>query len=186
MGDSSAALQLVRTIFFEKEGISVLTSSFMHADPDIFHSHELSLHDCTADRISFTEGSLCFDLPDGLWVTPCHPENPYGKTVRTNAAEVQFSVKDINDILVDVFTGYTWLGSKRTRVDTWTMAQLMTAINSGKCTLEFLTQYRSYYEQLWHCVIHSDRKPYYRDCHIYLPQTQAVFCWNTLCPDREW
>ena len=159
---------------------------FMHIDPDAYHNNELSLHDCTTNEVSFADGVLHFQLPDGFWVTSSHPENPYGKTVRTDAAAVEFTVQDLEDITVEVFTAYSFLGLKRTRVDTWTMAQLMTAINSGKCTLEFVTQYRSYFEQMWHCVIHSGKKPYYRDCHLYLPQTKAAFYWNALCPDREW
>ena len=160
--------------------------NFKHINPDAFHGKELTLHDCIADKILSENNALCFCLPDGFWVTPHHKENASGKTVRTDASAVSFSAGDLDEITVRVFTRNTWCWSKKTRVENWHIAQLIAVINSGKCTLEFITQYRSHYEQMWHCVIHSKKKPYYRECQLYLPETEATFFWNDLCPDREW
>jgi len=160
--------------------------SFRHADPDVFHGKELSLHDCTADEVSFENGILRFSLPNGFWVTPHHKKNGYGKTIRTGPSAVEFAVKDIDDISLRVFTGSTLCWSRKTIVESWHVEQLISSVNSRKCTLEFITQYRSHFEQMWHCTIHSEKKPYYRECQLYLPEAEATFLWNDLRPDHEW
>lgn len=164
----------------------MICDEFIHKDPDEFHGKELTLHDCMADSISFENGILHFCLPDGFWVTPHHKENYCGKTVRTDASAVDFSIEDIDDITVRVFRRNAGILSKRTSVEIWDMGQLISAVNSGKCTIEFITQYRTYFEQLWYCAIRSKKKPYYRECQLHLPNTKATFYWSNLCLDREW
>ena len=159
---------------------------FNHIDPDEFHGKELSLHDCIANNISYKNNTLRFNLPDGFWVTPHHKANLSGKVVRTDASVVDFSIEDIGDIIVRVFTRHRWRWFRKTSVEYWDMEQLISAVNSGKCTVEFITQYRSYYEQMWHCAIRSKKKPYYRECQLHLSNTNVTFYWNDLCLDREW
>ena len=158
--------------------------NFQHCDPDAFHGMELTLYDCVADRISYENNTLRFYLPDGFWVTPHHRANTCGKVVRTDAALVDFSIEDLGDISIAVFTRHRWL--RKTTVAYWDMEQLIAEVNSGKCTLEFVTQYRTYGEQLWHCSIRSGKKPYFRECQLQLPNTAATFYWNVLRYDREW
>ena len=160
--------------------------NFMHTDPDAFHDNELTLHDCIANKVLFENNTLYFCLPDGFWVTPHHKENTFGKTVRTDASAVSFTVGNLDEITVRVFTRNRWFWPNKTYTENWPVEQLISIINSGKCTLEFITQYKSHYEQMWHCVIHSEKKPYYRECQLYLPETEAAFFWNDLRPDREW
>ena len=160
--------------------------NFKNIDPDAFHGKELTLHDCIADKISFENNTLRFFLPDGFWVTPHHKANSSEKVVRTDASVVEFSTKDIDDIMVRVFTRHRWMGFRNTSVEFWDAEQLISKINSGKCAIEFITQYKSHYEQMWHCAIRSNKKPYYRECHLHLPNTNATFYWNNLCLDREW
>ena len=164
----------------------MVNNNFNHIDPDEFHDKELTLHDCIADKISFENNTLRFYLPDGFWVTPHHEVNSSEKTVRTDASVVDFSIEDIDDISVRVFTRNTWCWSRKMSVENWHMEQLITSVNRGKCTLEFITQYRTHYAQMWHCAIHSKKKPYYRECQLYLPETEATFFWNDLRPDCEW
>lgn len=159
--------------------------NFKHIDPDEFHGKELTLHDCIADKILYKNSTLRFYLPDGFWVTPYHIANSSEKVVRTDASVVVFSIEDIDDIAVRVFSRNTWCWSQKTSVENWHAKQLISAVNSGKCTIEFIAQYRSYYEQMWHCSIRSNKKPYYRECQLHLPNTHATFCWNDLCLDRE-
>ena len=160
--------------------------NFKNIDPDEFHGKELTLHDCIADKISFENNTLRFYMPDGFWVTPHHKDNHCEKTVRTDASVVDFSIEDIDDITVRVFRRNTWWWSRKTIAEIWHMGQLISAVNSRKCTIEFITQYRSYYEQMWHCAIRFDKKPFYRECQLHLPNTKATFYWNNLCLDREW
>ena len=164
----------------------MIYENFKHIDPDDFHDKEITLHDCIADKIVFEQDVLYFYLPDGLWIAPHHQENPSGNLVRTDAAAVSFSVKDIDEITARIFTGYTWFGAQKARVEYWSMKQLMAAVNSGRCTIEFIEQYRNHYEQMWHCAIHSHKKPWYRDCQLYLPETEATFFWNNIRPERVW
>lgn len=160
--------------------------SFKHIDPDEFHGKEILLHDCMADNIAYKNNSLRFFFSDGFWVTPHHQENLSDKILRTDASEVIFSVKEINDITLQVFTRNRWLWFRKISVEIWNMERLITLINSGKCTIEFITQYRTFGEQMWHCAIRSNKKPYYRDCQLFLPDTKASFYWNNLCINREW
>jgi hypothetical protein len=162
------------------------SKNFRHINPDEYHGKELTLHDCIANKIAFENNILSFCLPDGFWVTPHHKENSYEKTVRTDASVVDFSIKDIDDAMVYVFTRHRWLWFRKANMEIWDMEQLIALVNSEKCTLEFITQYKSHYEQMWHCAIRSNKKPYYRECQLYLPETEATFFWNDLRPDREW
>ncbi len=162
------------------------SKTFKNIDPDEYHGKELTLHDCIADKISLENNTLRFSLPDGFWVTPHHKANSSEKVVRTDASAVDFFVEDINDIIVRVFTRHRWMGFRNTSVELWDMEQLISKVNSGKCTIEFITQYRTYYEQMWHCAIRSNKKPYYRECQLHIPNTNATFYWNNLCLDCEW
>ena len=164
----------------------VAYKNFKHIDPDEFHDNVLTLHDCEADHVSYVDGILRFRFPDGFWVTPHHKENSSEKTVRTDASVVDFSIKDIGDTMVYVFTRHRFLWFRKTSVAIWNMEQLISLVNSGKCTLEFITQYRTYGEQMWRCAIRSNKKPYYRECQLYLPETEATFFWNDLRPECEW
>lgn len=160
--------------------------NFKHTDPDSFHDKELTLHDCAADKITFENKKLRFFLPDGFWITPRHKENPSDKTVRTDASAVDFSVEDIDDVLVCVFKRYRWPCRGKTSVEYWGMKKLVSDVNCGKYTIEFVTQYRSCHGQMWQCAIHSEKKSYYMDCQLHLPETSAAFHWNDLRFDREW
>ena len=159
---------------------------FLHTDPDRFHGRELTLHDCVAERITLDGNVIRFYLPDGFWVTTHHIENDTGKVIKTDGAEVAFSVEDPNEVSVTVFNRKRWLWVRRTVVEYWDLKDLISAVNSGKCVLEFITQYRSFHEQMWHCAIRSGKKPWYRECQLFLPQAEGTYCWNQLRPDREW
>ena len=158
--------------------------NFKHIDPDEFHGNELTLHDCIADRVSFENNLLRFYLPDGFRVTPHHKFNPSEKVVRTDASVVEFCIDDISDILVRTFTRHRWLWFRKTSVNIWDMEQLIAFVNSGKCTIEFITQYRTYGEQMWHCAIRSNKKPYYRECELFFPDSNATYYWNNLRLDN--
>ncbi|MBQ8941034.1 MAG: hypothetical protein IJ062_04295 [Firmicutes bacterium] len=50
----------------------------------MFKHHEkgenISLHDCTIDRIKFKDGWLSLYFGDRFWIDPNHPENDTGMT----------------------------------------------------------------------------------------------------------
>jgi hypothetical protein len=159
---------------------------FLHTDPDRFHDHELTLHDCVAERIALDGNVLRFSLPDGFWVTTHHPGNDTGKVIKTDGAVVAFSVEEPEDVSLTVFVRKRWLWFRRTVAESWELKDFMSAVNSGKCVLEFITQYRSHCEQMWHCAIRSNKKPWYRECQLFLPAAEATYYWNKLRPDHEW
>ena len=156
---------------------------FTHNDPDSYHDRELTLHDCEAQKILYKDGVLCFCFADGFWVTPNHEANTLGKTVRTDTSQVKFSIDDINDIDIHVYTQNIF---KETIVEYWDANKLIDAVNSGECTIEFIYQYRTYFEQMWRCALRFKKKPYYRECQLYIPGTKATYQWNNLRPDHEW
>ena len=163
----------------------MVCKSFLHNDPDAFQGHEISLHDCVANHITCDNGILRFDFSDGFWITLHHHANRSGKTLRTDAAMAEFTVEDMEDISLLIFTKKGWPRSC-TCVENWRMEELASAVNQGKCVLEFITQYRTCTEQMWICAIRSEKRPYYRELQLYLPKTDAVYCWNNLCSDCEW
>lgn len=156
---------------------------FTHNDPDHYHGRELTLHDCVAEKILYQDGILHFHFADGFWITPSHEENSLDKTVRTSASQVDFCIDDIKDIDIHVYTRNIF---KRTTVEFWDANNLIDAVNSGKCTIEFIYQYRTYFEQMWRCALHFKKRPYYKECQLYIPGANATYRWNNLLPDREW
>ncbi|MBQ8830447.1 MAG: hypothetical protein IJ017_02490 [Oscillospiraceae bacterium] len=159
--------------------------TYKHNDPDIFHGKELSLHDCVADKITYENGVLSFNLPEGFWITTNHDANDLENVIRTDSARVDFRVDDILDVSVDVYIRKRNI-IKRTIVQYWDAQDLIDAVNSGKCTIEFIYQYRTFFEQMWQCVIRSEKKPYYRECYLHIPGTEVIYRWNNLRPDHTW
>ena len=156
---------------------------FSHNDPDHYHDRELTLHDCVAEKILYKDGVLQFYFSDGFWVTPHHEENGLDRTVRTDVSQVDFCIDNINDISINVYTQTIF---KKTIVEFWDANDLIAAVNSGKCTIEFIYQYRTYFEQVWRCALHFKKRPYYRECQLHLSGGKATYRWNNLLPDREW
>ena len=72
-------------------------ATFKHSETDACHDKTLSLHDCVADKVCFSDNTLRFYLPDGFWVTPLHDDNNLNKTVRTDSAIVDFHIDNIDD-----------------------------------------------------------------------------------------
>ncbi len=114
---------------------------------------------------------------------PQHTDSALTKIHRTDSAVVDFSIESIEDIIVHVFERNIF---KKTNVEIWKMSDLLNAINNDECTIEFIYQYRSHFEQMWQCAIHSKKKPYYRECQLHMPETEATFRWNNLSLDCEW
>ena len=156
---------------------------FIHNDPDRCHGKELTLHDCLADKIMYENGILRFYFADGFWVTPNHEANSLGKTVRTDASQVDFCMDDISNIGIHVYTQSVF---KKTKVEYWDASKLIDEVNRGKCTIEFIDQYRNDAEQMWRCTLRFKKKPYFKECQLYIPETTATFRWNNLRSDREW
>ena len=161
----------------------MFTEVFKHTDPDEYHDLKLTLHDCHAEKTEYKDGILRFYLPDGFWIFPQHEENRYEKILRTDAAIVDFYTENMHKITIHIATVQDD-GSEKEEFRS--MQELAEAINSGACTLEFITQDKTGSGQIWHCNLHAKKPPFCRFCEIRIPDTHAVFHWNELRPDREW
>ena len=144
----------------------------------------VSAHDCHVTKVLFENGVLSFVFDDGIWVSNRHPGNATDKTIHTDVAELKFYLEsgDECDITMYVFEEK----SKMTVREEWEPSKLIESINSGKCTLEFLYDYKGYHSMIVECWLWSDKKPYHRECEIKLSITQVKYCWNDFCEDREW
>lgn len=145
----------------------------------------LTLHDCRADRVELKDGVLSFWFPEGFWVTSVHPENPTGKTVRTDAARVDYVLRDArgDDVSVDVFTGLKFHCALRRSYDLSRFMEIMNRVGWG---LEFLYQYPDYWNRIVECVLCLPKKPFWKECQLKLDVSEVIYRWNSLRPDEEW
>ena len=150
---------------------------YKHQDKD---GAAISLHDCRAERSSFENGVLTFYFPkDGFWVLSDHTANSTVEPVRTDASEVRFQL--LYEDAEDDFDCYVFdKKSERKSVrKRWTVSELVSALNSGKYQLEFLYRYVGGYKELvFYCEICQKKKPYRRECQLWLSVQDVTYCWN--------
>lgn len=145
----------------------------------------LSLHDCRADRVALKDGVLSFRFSEGFWVSNNHPENPTGKTVRTDAARVDYVLRDSrgSDVSIDLFTR---LKSRYALRRSFDLPQFMEIVNRSGWELEFLYQYPDYWNRIIECVLCLPKKPYWKECQLKLDVSEVVYRWNNLRSEDEW
>lgn len=153
---------------------------YKHYDKD---GAAISLHDCRAEKATFENGIVTFYFPeDGFWILSEHEANSAVEAVRTDASEVRFHL--LYEDEADDFHCYVFdKKSERKAVrKQWTLSDLVSAINSGKYQLEFLYRYAGGYKELvFYCEICQDKKPYRRECQLWLSVQDVTYCWNDVC-----
>ena len=156
--------------------------SYLHNEKT---EQNLSLHDCRADRMELKDGVLSLRFPGGFWVSGDHPENPTGKTVRTDAARVDYVLRDAKgtDVSADVFTRLKHPLSLRR---SYNLSEFMEIINRQGWELEFLYQYPDYWNRIIECVLCLPKKPYWKECQLKLDVSEVIYRWNDLRTDEEW
>ncbi len=142
----------------------------------------ISLHDSRAEKANFENGILTFYFPtDGFWIGSDHDANPTGEAVRTDASEVRFHLLYETDDESQCYVFDKKSERKAVRRE-WTLSELVSAINSGKYQLEFLYRYiGGYKEQVFTCEICQKKKPYRRECQLWLSVQDVTYCWNDVC-----
>ena len=155
---------------------------FSHCDHDEWY---LSLHDCIAERAYFKNGKLGFELNDGFWISPDHPESNLSNLVRTDFSRVEYTLEDGADYDVTIYVFKKTLFKKTIRIE-WTIQELLNNINSGKYKLEFLYQYVDYSSRMIECELKLDKKPYHMECVIKISAPEVSYYWNNLREDRPW
>ena len=161
----------------------MLNYEYKHTDSDASHDETLTLHDCISEKICLSDNVLRFYFSDGFWIIPRHTANNLNKIVRTDEAVVDFLIENIDEISIRVFKRNIF---KKTYVLYWEITDLINAINKKNYTIEFIEQYRSYNEQLWHCIIRSKNNRCYYECQLHLPNAVATYYWNNLRPNCIW
>ncbi len=145
----------------------------------------ISLHDCRAEKAILRDGVLSFFFSDGFWINSRNACNETNQTVKTDESEVRFYLEsgDKWDVTVYVFTDK---GTRKAIRKEWKAKKLIRSINSGKCQLEFLYQYRGYNTRIIECCLWFDKKPYFKKCLLKISTNKVIYCWNDLCEDRIW
>ena len=151
---------------------------YKHYDKD---GAAISLHDCKAEKATFEKGILTFYFPeDGFWICSDHEENSTGEAVRTNASEVRFHLLYETEDESQCYVFDKKSERKSVRKE-WTISELVSAINSGKYQLEFLYRYAGGYKELvFYCEICQKKKPYRRECQLWLSVQDVTYCWNEM------
>ena len=156
--------------------------SFAHHDRD---EDLFSLHDCITNHVCFQDNVWSFDFPDGFWVLPDHPESRIDKAVRSDPAQVEYTLMD-NEYDVTIYVFEKSLFGQIVRKE-WSIGDLVDKINSGKCKLEFLYRYnQGEHNAVWRCNLRTSKKPYFKDCWIEITYALVQYEWNRLCEDRIW
>lgn len=156
----------------------------MYRNSDINDSY-ISLHDCCAEKMSFENGVLSFDFPDGFWVTDKHPENKSDNIVRTDTSKVQYEIID-NEI--DGIRIYIFKQTKLNKIirEEWEPENFISAVNNGDFKVEFITQYKAFQSILHKCWVWFDKAPYHFECEIILETENVKYNWNRLRYDSVW
>ncbi len=151
---------------------------YKHYDKD---GAAISLHDCKAEKATFEKGILTFYFPeDGFWICSDHEENSTGEAVRTDASEVRFHLLYETEEESQCYVFDKKSERKSVRKE-WTISELVSAINSGKYQLEFLYRYAGGYKGLvFYCEICQKKKPYRRECQLWLSVQDVTYCWNEM------
>lgn len=143
----------------------------------------ISLHDCHAEKISFSNGTLSFYFPDGFWIPSNHPENQINTTVRTDASRIDYHLlnEEIGDIYIYIFNKI-----RRGNVirGVWEPTDFIDAVNDGSYRVEFIHKYTGYQSLLYKCWVWFDRKPWHKECEIIIPTDSITYCWNQICENR--
>jgi len=141
----------------------------------------VGLHDCSATRAKFKEGMLSFVFPNGIWILDSHEANDTGNTVRSGEAKVRYELLyPEDDVTVYVYKSKS--ADKTVRKE-WKLKKLIQKINDGECRLEFLYQYKCGNGLIILCVLHSEQKPYFRECELRMLVNGVTYLWNEICPE---
>lgn len=142
----------------------------------------ISLHDSGAEKATFENGILTFHFPqDGFWVLPDHEKNTIGEPVRTDASEVRFHL--LSEDAEEDFHCYVFheKSERKSVRKEWTLSELVSAINSREYRLEFLYRYEGGYKELiFSCELWGEKKPYHRECQLWLSVQDVTYCWNEI------
>lgn len=153
------------------------------------------LHDCVATEIRQDGSELSLYFPDGFWLHPNDPRNPYDEPRRTGPSLVVVSLgfpkaeTDLeNAIYPELFHRHRICrGVGFTTVTYPRVSDLIDKVNSGKWRLDFNAKYTCYDTGYFViCSFHIGKKYYDRDCYLTVACRQIRYCWNEVAEAPPW
>ena len=144
-----------------------------------------SLHDCRAEKMYFSDGILSFVLPEGFWVLSHCIHNESENVVRTDSAQVDFSIIDEEKDGISIFVFKKSRNGNIIREE-WGCDNFINVVNDGSFQLEFIDEYKGFQSRLFKCWVWFDKKPYHYECEIILHSEEVTYLWNQLRNDCVW
>ena len=145
----------------------------------------ISLHDCRATGMTVGDRVISFTFADGIYIGKKHPRNTYGKTLRTDGAQVDFNLPvGTPDENVTCYVFYGKKNGKAVRKQ-FSMNQLARRINDRGCPLEFLYAYKGGDSVIYECSLRRKKKPGSRECILVIRTDGTSFRWNEICPQKK-
>ena len=134
----------------------------------------ISLHDCRITNIATNGSNIILNFADGYWISQTNPQNPYGKTLKTDASCLVLVGGDCKDIV---------FGGKKFSWD-----EFCSNINSEKWNFECITECYSdnklvYAGWIWIGERYHQPNP---ECHIWLEFQSLIYNWDIICEGRQW
>ena len=145
----------------------------------------ISLHDCVATGMAIGDREISFTFSDGICICKKHPRNTYGKTLRTDEAQVAFNLPvGTPDDNVACYVYYEKKSGNSLRKK-FSVEKLMRRINDKGCPLEFLYAYQGSDCVVYECSLKRKKKPGRRECILLIRTDGASYRWNELCPQKK-
>ena len=150
---------------------------------------DIILHDGVVTKITLDNDDLVMEFNDGgFWIGQDNKQNPYKKTVRTEKSELRFTDFDIDDIYIFKMYNLFKKFYHTSRVEV-SLEKLISNVNSGKWTFEFLYEYYTSSRQreaiFKGCVNVVNKQKHY-DCQIELDCSKMIYSWNKIDEDAIW
>lgn len=146
------------------------------------------LHDCRIAKVSLQNKTLVFEFDDsGFWIVENNKENPFGKTLRTDKAEICFHGFDKDYFCFYTFKPFKLLG--RTlfiRMVEISFEEFVLNVNSGKWEPEFIEEFYGLGAASFEGEVFFNKKPYRYRFQMQLSFEKMEYNWNEICEDRPW
>lgn len=145
----------------------------------------ISLHDCTATEVRADGADLIFTFPDGIWIAENHAQNPYGETLRTDAAQVCMKQYEVDSLYIfnELRFFRRLLCTQRAEIS---LATWMANINRGFWQLVFIDTYCASNRGLFQCWVCFDQSPFHKECQFAVAFERMQYFWNQIRRDRPW
>ncbi len=148
-------------------------NTYKHTD---FSGDFLSLHDCSATEMSYSNGVLSLTFDGGICIKDIHHANKAGKSTRTGKATVEFIPAKGKSAAPAVYIFKKGLFGKMTKKEL-TADALCELVNSKSTELKILGQYPANNGILIKCWAKEKKSDKVSECHIELSDASTRYYW---------